>query len=32
MKFQQAESKIKIKALNIMTAQGTPIAVKIEVN
>lgn len=32
MKSQQAENKIKIKALNIMTAQGMPVAVKIKVN
>lgn len=32
MNAQKAESKIKIKALNIMTAQGMPITVKFEVN
>lgn len=32
MKSQKAENKIKIKALNIMTAQGMPVAVKFEVN
>ena len=31
MKTQQTETKIKIKTLNIMTAQGMPQAVKVEI-